>query len=329
MEYSIDIRAGMEGRLVKSILQNQLGMSRKLLRQLIQNDSVHINGEAVYLTSRVSQGDNLSILLPPETSSVVPKAMSLDIRYEDDEVLVVNKPPQTLTHPTAREKEHSLLAGVAYYLAPNHYVPHSVHRLDRDTSGVVMFAKHAHAHHLMDVALREGKMHRAYVALVYRATRENVTEPHQWQTLSYAIAQDESKPSRRVVVPADHSAGQTAVTHYRIIGQVEKVAMVQLKLETGRTHQIRLHMATAGMPLLGDTDYNDSYAIDELPRDASSYRRLLDRQALHAYELCWQHSLTGEEHVATAPIAQDMQELWEELGGKNRAWNILQTTKTV
>jgi 23S rRNA pseudouridine1911/1915/1917 synthase len=329
VEYSLVISSAFEGRLVKSILQNQLGMSRKLLRQLIQNESVIVNGRPVYLTSRVALGDVLSILLPKETSMVVPTEMPLDISYEDDEVLVVNKPPQTLTHPTAREKTDSLLSGVAHYLLPTHQIPHSVHRLDRDTSGVVMFAKHAHAHHLMDVALREGTMHRDYVALVYRASRQSISESGPWETLRYAIAQDEQKPSRRVVVADDHPDGQVAITHYRLMAQVEKVAMVQLRLETGRTHQIRLHMATAGMPLLGDADYTAAYAASPLPEDANSYRRLTPRQALHAFHLQWTHPLTKQKREAAAPIAEDLRELWAELGGKNEAWDALQTSETV
>ncbi len=292
-------------------------MSKRLLRHLIDHDGVKVNGRSTYLTSRVLVGQSIEIILPQETSAIAPESIKLDIRYEDDEVLVVNKPSSVLTHPTAHERSGSLLAGVASYLQPLGQVPHCIHRLDRDTSGVVMFAKHAHTHHVFDVALRAGKVHRAYVALVYCSKMPELqANDSGFFTLNLPIAGDPNHPSRRMISPD----GQVAITHFRIWDWVGKVAIVQLILETGRTHQIRLHMASVGLPLLGDRDYTMAFSAQPIPKDADSYRKMMARQALHAYNLTWTHPVTDETVHVSAPIADDMVELWTELGGSAKAW---------
>lgn len=290
----------------------------------MDSNGVRVNGEKVYLTSRVDAGQVVAIELPSETSETVPEAMNLDIRYEDEEVIVINKLQGVLAHPTARERTGSLLAGVRHYLLPTGSIPHCVHRLDRDTSGVVMFAKHAHTHHLFDISLRAGKMHRAYLALVY--CPELPTRPVRadgFMTVDLPIGQDPNHPSKRII----EQTGQPAVTHFRIVERIGKVALVQLQLETGRTHQIRIHMASIGLPLIGDRDYTMALFKEPIPTTANSYRQMLGRQALHAFQLSWMHAITDKIVHVTAPIAEDMRDLWCELGGSDSIFeSILQAS---
>lgn len=316
--YTLYIDEQLAGIQIGTILQKKIKASRRLLRQLSLNNGVRKNGEIAYLSARAQLGDIIHVTLPVETSEISAECLELNIVYEDDEIVVVNKQAGVLTHPTARERGGSLIGGLVYHFKSSHGVPHAVHRLDRDTSGLVMIAKNAHAHHLFDIALRENGIDRRYAALVYVGTRHaaSITD---WQTICAPIAQNPNKPSRRII----SEDGQVAVTHYRFLAYSGKVGVVELKLDTGRTHQIRLHMATLGLPLLGDRDYTMEFSGYSIPADAESYSRFMKRQALHAYQLCWTHPLTEEIKCVTAAPPADMTELWEELGGNPLVWNRL------
>jgi len=340
--YRLDVGPADAGRMIKNMLLSDAKMSRRLIRQLAHTNSVLRNGEPVYLTQRVNLGDEIVVLLPDEDSGVSPESMDLDIRYDDHEVVVVNKPAGVLTHPTAKEKQGSLLAGVRAYLGEP-VVPHCVHRLDRDTSGLVLFAKHAHAHQLLDRALRAGHVHRVYIALAHISH-----EPWEdasggsldgWQTITLPIAQDPDRPSRRVIDPL----GKSAVTHYRVIARAPGVGLLQVVLETGRTHQIRLHFASMGMPLLGEKDYTGDLVQAQAPIEQRGTRNPLcdnphdnpcsnpaaqmHRQALHAIQLAWRHPVTGEFRVISAEPPLDIQETWQSCGGDGSLWHDLTTSK--
>jgi len=316
--YAIEIPERLQGRKLGSILQSEFKMSRRLLRQLTISNGVTCNDHPVYLSTRAHLGDRINIMLPVEESDVPPEQMDLDIRFEDAEIVVVNKRPGVLTHPTARERGGSLIGGLRAYFGASALVPHAIHRLDRDTSGLVMMAKYAHTHHLFDIALRTDTIDRQYTALVYIAN-QTLAEKNVWHTIDLPIAQDFDKPSRRIVA----STGQRAVTHIRMLERCGKIGVIQVKLETGRTHQIRLHMAASGLPLLGDRDYTLAYSGLPMPPDAESYSRFIRRQALHAYRLSWTHPVYQTRHVVDATPPADMTELWAELGGSSAVWDRL------
>lgn len=315
LRYHIVVDERLAGRTIKGILQGELKLSTRLLRNVNLRNQITKNGSNVYLNQKVILGDEIYVMLPSEESEVDPESMEVDIRYEDEEVLVVNKPPGYLTHPTAKERSGSILAGVAGYLKPEGLVPHSVHRLDRDTSGLLMFAKHAHSHHLFDLALRAGELHRTYCAIVLHQDAFEVPTVGTWATIDLPIAQDESKPARRVI----SATGQRAITHYRIVGQTKEASLVQIVLETGRTHQIRLHFSAVGMPLIGDKVYGSRLGGQRLHGDSTSWTNF-PRQALHAHQLGWRHTVTKETKRVQAEPPGDMQGLWCDLGGDEAAW---------
>ncbi|WP_083521241.1 RluA family pseudouridine synthase [Alicyclobacillus kakegawensis] len=313
--YTLRVGPERAGHMIKTVLQYELRMSRRLQRALIKSGGVYRNGQPARLIDRVEAGDWLTVELPAEASNLVPEPMPLDIRYEDAEILVVNKPPGVLVHPSAHERSGSLLAGVLDYLQPHGQVAHSVHRLDRDTSGLLMFAKTSHSHHLFDIALRAGALHRAYFAIVYGLTEAACSSafPGPWQTISLPIGPNPSRPSRRII-SAD---GQQAITHYRVVGQAGRLAALQLHLETGRTHQIRLHCAAMGMPLVGEADYTADYSI--LPV-AKNEPIAFPRQALHAYQLTWTHPVDNTRKQVQAEPPKDMRRLWTSEGGDDALW---------
>jgi 23S rRNA pseudouridine1911/1915/1917 synthase len=315
------------GRMLKNLLRSDYQISSRLINKLLRIEGITRNGKVAHLLQTVNKGDVIKVMLPREESEVQPENMTLAVRYEDDEILVVNKSPGMLVHPSAKEREGSLLAGVAAYLQPKGLVPHSVHRLDRDTSGLVMFAKHAHAHHLFDVALRKGNMHRAYCAIVHLA--DDGPGMRDWQAIQLPIGQDPGQPSRRII-SAD---GQRAVTHVRVIANVGPIGIAQVVLETGRTHQIRLHLASIGMPILGEPHYRWHYSMQ--PTAASedtlenTFDRLtagLSRQALHAYRLEWKHPVTKQTQVVLAPLADDLKRYLSEEGMTESAWTLVRHT---
>ncbi|MCL6632876.1 MAG: RluA family pseudouridine synthase [Alicyclobacillus herbarius] len=321
--YTLHVGPEHAGHMIKTILQRELRMSRRLQRALIKSGVVKRNGRPARLIDKAEAGDWLEVALPQEASDIAPEPMPLDIRYEDDEILVVNKPPGILAHPSAHERSGSLLAGVLAYLQPHGQVAHSVHRLDRDTSGLLMFAKTSHSHHLFDIALREGAMHRAYLAIVYRAQDDVHTDaagesstclPGPWRTISLPIGPNPARPSRRLI-SAD---GQPAITHYRVVGHSGGLAVLQIHLETGRTHQIRLHCAAMGMPLVGDTDYTWDYSIRPVVRPEPV---AFPRQALHAYQLTWTHPVQHTECKVQAEPPEDMRHLWAAAGGDDGLWS--------
>ncbi|RIV25667.1 RluA family pseudouridine synthase [Alicyclobacillaceae bacterium I2511] len=353
--YTLTVTDNQSGRTIRSLLQHELQFSTRLQRNPVFREQVRCNDRPAFLHERIKPGDILSVPLPPEVTSVALEPTPIDICYEDDQVLVINKSAGILTHPSARERQGSLLAAVAAYLHPLGQVPHCVHRLDRETSGVVMFARHAHFHHLFDVCLRDGKMHRSYCALVRPPKPRRIslnlpmlsveTGQDTWQTIDLNIGQDPQRPSRRVIM----AQGQRAITHFRVLARTDTAWLVGVHLETGRTHQIRLHFAAVGMPLLGDFVYGDRQETNLWKQETNLFTPVsksgfdgakMDpalqflipneihrgRQALHAVRLSWQDPVTGTSRQADAPVAQDLKQLWQSHGGAANVWQDVQNS---
>ena len=286
------------GRTVQEILTGPMGVSRRMIQRLTRAKGVQHNRRAAWLTARVRAGDTVSARLHADRSTpgLAPVPMELRVVYEDAEVLALDKPPFLLVHPTAPEQDRTLAHGVAHHLAQRgeHVQVHPVHRIDRDTSGLVLFAKTGHAHHRLDVQLRAGELRREYLALV-----DGVLEEDRG-VIDAPIGRDPRNPVLRVV----RKDGDPAVTRWEVAERCPGATLVRLELETGRTHQIRVHLLHAGHPVLGDRQYG---------------RRRLDvigRQALHASRMEFAHPASGERIRLDAEVAPDVREAIGVLKGE-------------
>jgi 23S rRNA pseudouridine1911/1915/1917 synthase len=284
------------GRRVQDILTGPMGVSRRMIQKLTRAKGLRHNRKPAWLAAKVRAGDVIAARLQMgETAGLEPVEMELAIVHEDAEVLVIDKPPFLLVHPTAPEQDRTLAHGVAWHLREQglHVAVHPVHRIDRDTSGLVLFAKTGHAHHRLDVQLRAGEIRREYLALV-----DGVMSDDRG-TIDAPIARDPRNPSLRTV----REGGEAALTRYEVVERFPAATLVRLELETGRTHQIRVHMRHAGHPVLGDRQYGRK-GLDTIKR-----------QALHAARLAFVHPSSGEAIELDAPLAADMQAAVDQLRG--------------
>lgn len=269
---------------LEHVLKSDIHIPKKQLHQLRMSKGAKINEKVMPWSSILQEGDELLIhLFIPEALGVYPTDMNLHILYEDDHVLVVNKPTGINVHPNEEGDKNTLANGVAYHYLKTGLqakVRH-IHRLDQHTTGAVIFAKHSLASATMDRLLEQRAIKRTYLALAQGKVKE------QKGTISEKIGRDRHHPSRRRISPT----GQKAVTNYEVVSYHGKqdVTLVKLQLQTGRTHQIRVHMAHIDHPLLGDTLYGG---------------RKGDRQALHAAKVTFPHPISKESITCLAPFIE-------------------------
>lgn len=272
-----------DNKKVGDILKNRLNISSRLLTKLKMNGKIFVNRTSVFSSYIVHQNDEISVKIDfIEEDNIVPETMQLDILFEDDYLLAVNKPFGTVVHPSSNHLSNTLANGVKYYLNNNKKI-RAINRLDRDTSGIVLFAKNEYIQELM---ITNTKIEKEYLALAIGKL------PKDKDTLTYPIARKNGSIMEREV----NEEGQTAITHYDVIRYIEdkNISLVHLKLETGRTHQIRVHLAYIGNSILGDTLYGFE-------------TNLINRQALHAYKTSFTHPITKEEIIIQAPLPKDME----------------------
>lgn len=275
---------------IKDFLRRQAGLSLSAWRKLKTNGTLMINEELVQINTIVSAGDKI-LLTWENDCSIIPTNIPLEICYEDDYLLVINKPAGLLVHPTVKEHNHTLANGIMFYFR-QHNLPfsfHPVHRLDRNTSGLILIAKLSHIQHLM-TSNSTKKFKRIYLAVVDGL----VTPPSG--IISAPIGRHPDSIIERVV----HPDGQTATTHYQTIATYHKASLVELELLTGRTHQIRVHMAHIGHPLLGDDLYGGSLEY-------------FNRQALHASKLIFEHPILNTVIEVDSPLPEDIKRLLSRL----------------
>ncbi|MBX3584760.1 MAG: RluA family pseudouridine synthase [Rhizobiaceae bacterium] len=304
--------------------------SRSRVQALIRQGMVTIAGAQVDNPGRkLKAGDEIEIHLPePQPAEPAGEDIALDILYEDDELIVVNKPAGLVVHPGAGNATGTLVNALIHHCGDSLSGiggvkrPGIVHRLDKDTSGVMVAAKTDRAHRALSEAFadhgRTGELERSYVALVWGAPERNAG------TIDAPLGRAADRV-RRAVVPAGRADARNAVTHYAVrerlgatvesgkrgIGQRAPealAALVECRLETGRTHQIRVHMAHIGHPVVGDPDYGQAFRTkaNRLPEPARSAAKEFPRQALHAQLLAFSHPVTGETMRFEAPLPADM-----------------------
>ncbi|MFS0723301.1 RluA family pseudouridine synthase [Paenibacillus sp. 1P07SE] len=294
-----------DGMKVGTVLERRLGVSRKLMSRLkLTEQGIQLNGERVYTSVKVRPGDVITCAMEQETSDdILPQPMLLDILYEDDHLLLINKRAGIIVHPTHGHYTGTLANGVVHHwLEKGERVRfRPVHRLDQDTSGVVAIAKNPYVHQQLSNQMQRGEVEKQYWAFVLG------TPAPQHGTVNAPIDRDPKEPHVRIVTPD----GYRSVTHYETVQAYDTgAALVRLRLETGRTHQIRVHMKHIGCPLIGDPMYGgDATGGVELAG------LILGRQALHAERLVFRHPWTGESMEIVAPLPDDMRQLQDTLSG--------------
>ena len=264
-------------------------LSRSYIQKLIKDGNVSVNSAPVKPNYKVCEGDQIRICIPePEVLDVLPEAIPLDILYEDDDILVVNKPKGMVVHPSPGHYTHTLVNAVLYHCKGqlsgiNGVIrPGIVHRIDMDTTGSLLVCKNDRAHQILAEQLKEHPITRRYHAVVYGNFREDKG------TVDKEIGRHHKKQKKM----STHSAsGRRAVTHYRVLERFGNYTYIECELETGRTHQIRVHMSSIGHPLLGDNVYGPAKCPFSL-----------QGQTLHAKILGIHHPSTGEYMEFDAPL---------------------------
>lgn len=274
----------------KTILEylSEKGYSHALLVHLKKTpESILLNGTWAYVTARLFPQDRLRILLSETTGSagIEPVRLPLSICYEDEDILVINKPEHMPIHPSQRHHEDTLANAVCGYFQEKGipYTFRCVNRLDRDTTGLVILAKHMLSSSILNQAVKNREIRREYLAIAEGEVPES-------GTITAPIGRKSGSSIERTV---DFMCGETAVTHYRRIFYRDGLSLISLHLETGRTHQIRVHMSYLGHPLIGDFLYHPA-----------SHK--IKRQALHSYRLQFTHPITGLPMDFSAPLPDDM-----------------------
>ena len=274
--------------------------SRSFFQKLIRDGFVMVNHIIVKVNYRLKTGDVIEIDIPDAVpTEIVPENIPLDILYEDDDLLIVNKPKGMVVHPAVGHSTGTLVNAIMYHCQGNlsgingEIRPGIVHRIDKDTTGSLIICKNDEAHRNIAEQIKEHSVTRRYVGVVAGTFSE------ESGTVEGAIGRH---PNDRKRMTINEKNGKPAVTHYRVLQTLKGASFMEFELETGRTHQIRVHMASISHPLLGDTVYGDS---------KNPYK--LQGQALHARTIGFIHPTTGEYIEVSAPIPEYMTELVRKL----------------
>ena len=282
-----------EGRMVKGILRGSLQLSYTLLKSLKwRENAILLNGQSVHVNAIVHAGDVVSVALSertPREDLYCENTAAPNIVYEDEDLLVLNKPAGVAMHPKADDAAAPSLAAMLTGYLGEGSVPHFVSRLDKGTSGLLIAAKSGYVHDRLRRALHSSELRREYRAVAVG----QVTPP--CDVIDAPIGRADGSIIRRCV----REDGLVSRTEYKVLQTTERFTLLRLRPETGRTHQLRVHMAYLGHPLAGDWLYG------------TEDKNLIARPALHSYELWFTQPVTGQELHFTAPIPQDMQRLLE------------------
>lgn len=282
-----------DGRMVKGILRGSLQLSYTLLKSLKwRENAILLNGQNVHVNTIVRAGDTVSVVLSertPREDLYCANAAKPDIVYEDDDLLVLNKPAGVAMHPKSGDASAPSLAAMLTNYLGEGSVPHFVSRLDKGTSGLLIAAKSGYVHDRLRRALHSSDLRREY-----RAVAVGTVEP-PYGVIDAPIGRAEGSIIRRCV----RADGLQSLTEYETLQVNDRFTLLRLRPQTGRTHQLRVHMAYLGHPLAGDWLYG------------TEDKTLIARPALHSYELWFTQPVTGQELHFTAPIPQDMQRLME------------------
>ena len=293
--------AEIDGERLDAFLARSVeNLSRSGAQKLLEEGCVLLQGKPGRKNDKLRAGDAVEVTIPePKAVDIVPKEMALDILYEDEDVLVLNKPKGLVVHPAAGHQDDTLVNGLLYAMGDSlsgingELRPGIVHRIDKDTSGLLAVAKNDLAHTVLASQLKDHSMARTYEAIVCGGFREDSG------TVDAPIGRH---PSDRKKMCVTQRGSKNAVTHWEVVRRYRGYTHIRCNLETGRTHQIRVHMAHIGHPILGDTVYGHKKA--ELGQDS---------QCLHAGVLCFRHPRDGRPVIVHAPLPEYFQQVLEKL----------------
>lgn len=287
-----------EGTKLREYLKREMGISTRLIRSASIQKRIFVNDEVVKMNRVIKSGEIIKIDLEKEESqNIAPEKIDIEIVYEDEDILVVNKKPFMVVHPTKTYQSGTLANGVINYFMENNQncIVRLVSRLDMNTSGLIIIAKNQFSHGMLSKAMSENKVEKRYLAIVHGIFKE------KQGTIDKPIYRPEGieNGTRRIV----DERGQRSITHYKVVEEFGDSSLVECKLETGRTHQIRVHLSHLGHPIYGDVLYGDG----------DNEGHLIERQALHAYGLDFKSPRTEKELSLRAELPDDMKKLIEKL----------------
>lgn len=290
LEYNIPIE--YSGKKLNDFLKD-MNFTSGILTKLRQDSSLSlINNVPCFLNTIINHNDHIQILIPEVKSSekIVPVNLPFNVLFEDDDIVVVNKPPKMPVHPSLNNYENTLGNAAAYYYRneTSPFVYRCINRLDRDTSGLTIIAKNPYSGSILATEKYTANIKRTYFAIV----EDNIAIA-DCGTINAPIGRVNGSTIERTI---DYKNGDKAITHYKVLKRFNSMALLSLNLETGRTHQIRVHMASVSHPLIGDFLYNPG-------------NKVLDRQALHAGILEFLHPVKKEMLTIKAPLPIDMMSL--------------------
>lgn len=296
------IVADSGGRLDAYVANNMVELSRSMVQKLIKSGNILVNNKEEKESYKVQTGDKILVKIPePEESGLKKQNIPLDIIYEDNDILVVNKPKGMVVHPGNGNPDGTLVNAIMAHCGDSlsgiggEIRPGIVHRIDKDTSGLLVIAKNDRAHINLSEQIKNREVRKIYVALVKGVISENEA------TINMPIGRS-TKDRKKMAVDKN---GKEAVTHFKVLKRYNKYTYIQVKIDTGRTHQIRVHMAHIGYPVVGDTVYSNG------KNDFG-----IEGQMLHAEELEFSHPVTGEKMHFEAPLPEYFNKVLEELDSK-------------
>ena len=282
-----------ENLTLKEVLLDKLNFSVRSLSKMKRYKTVKVNNQYIKPSDTVKKGDLIEVEIIEDMAEFQPQNLNLDILYDDFDIIMVNKPPFMVVHPTKSHFENTIANGVTDYIIKQKEKVkiRFVNRLDMNTSGLVIVAKNPYAQFVLSSDMKDDKVEKMYIAVVKGIVKED------FGTINEPIYRPTDDSVKRIV----HEDGQPSVTHFEVIERLKDATVLKLRLETGRTHQIRVHLNHIGHGIIGDELYG---YVDE---------NLINRQALHAYSLKFNQPRTREILEFKAPIPKDMEELIEKL----------------
>ncbi|MBN1573457.1 MAG: RluA family pseudouridine synthase [Deltaproteobacteria bacterium] len=313
-KFTLEVSEEADGLRLDKYLANELqlsDLSRSQIKKIIEDKNILVNGKSCRPSRRLSVGEKIEVTVPPfEAKAIEPEDIDIDIVYEDDDLVVIDKPPGLVVHPGAGKDRGTLISALLFREIPLSRCgpedrPGIVHRLDKDTSGLIVVAKTDAAHDGLSAQFKAHTTERIYVSLCWgRIGVDN-------GIIEAPLARH---PKDRKRITASRGSGRRAVTEYRVVERFSQITLVELMPKTGRTHQIRVHLAYIGHPVCGDTTYGSMKAARSLSSPMLKKAVLaLKRQALHAKVLGFVHPITGERMRFTSDVPADIEEFLKVL----------------